>query len=335
MKLHERLPLFHPTTVVYVDDDGEFLQLLPAATGILPYQTFGSPGALLKDVQDGNVVSQLRLHCFSHRPPLDSDGADERVIGVDQWMIYLRVFNRHRFELATVFVIDYDMPEMSGLTVCHHLADYPCKKILLTGYGSHELAIQALNDGLIDMYVEKSHPQLTRYLGECIEVLQERYFADTTRAIKELLSHDHHVLWCDDAVWTLFRQHAKDREVVEYYFVSEPCAILALDAFGAGHLWLVYDEAALTAESITARRLGAPDAVVARLEGRRAVPFITQRDARTCLDATVWWESLLPLEPVPGRPGIFYAITDGAAPYKIDEAAVLSYAQYIDSTRHQ
>lgn len=111
------LPYFHPTTVVYVDDDRQFLSLLPPRAGIAPYRCFHDPQAFLDELASGGLVTCLRQHCFNRYTGQVGDPEHEGVLGLDKWMLFMRLFNPRRFDVMSVAVIDYEMSPVDGLSL--------------------------------------------------------------------------------------------------------------------------------------------------------------------------------------------------------------------------
>lgn len=331
MDAHQCLPFYHPTTVVYVDDDGELLHLLPPAVGALPYRCFTSPGQLLSALGRRELLPEVDLNCWERITGQIGDPDTHGALILDKWMIYLRLFNPRRFDLMSVLVVDYRMPGMSGLTLCQRLAQLPCKKLMLTGQGDTEMAVQALNDDLIDMYLTKSQPDLDLHVARAIERLQRRYFADSARMVGDFLRQDDKALWGNAVLGRLLRQHCADRGIAEYYAISDPRGFLLVTAEGEANLWLVFSDAEIEAHCFGARALGAPAGVLAQLEGRQAIVFIGDFEGQTVLDARRWWNACLPLTPVPGSDDLYYCTTGDAAPFRISRDSVRCYADFLGS----
>jgi|SRR6185437_3333632 len=92
---------------------------------------------------------------------------------------------REAMELAAAFtlhaaVLDYDMPDISGLGVAQMLKrDHPRLPILM--YSAHPQPQEVKVAGVVDVYVQKEHPQalvteLARLLGDTPPVLVRRRF---------------------------------------------------------------------------------------------------------------------------------------------------------------
>ena len=323
------LPFYHPTMVVYVDDDGELLHLLPPAVGVLPYRCYADPAELLAALERRELLTELDLNCWERVTGQIGDPETNSALILDKWMIYLRLFNPRRFDLVSVVVIDYDLPGMSGLTLCRRLAHLPCKKILLTGLGDLELAVQAFNDDLIDMYLPKSRPDLAVQVGRAVRRLQSKYFADSARMVGDFLFQDDRPIWGNEVLGRLFQQHCTDRGVAEYYAVSDPRGFLLVNPGGEAKLWLVFSDAEIEAHAFGARALGAPAGVLAQLEGRQAIVFIGDFEGLSVLDTRRWWTACLPLTPVPGKDGLYFCITPDAAPFRVTPQSIRSYTDYL------
>lgn len=333
MESRQCLPFFHPTTVVYVDDDRQLLSILPLRVGVSPYRCFHDPLDLLDSLNSGDLLTSLDSECWNRYTGEVGDPDGEGVLGLDKWSIYMRLFDPARFDLLSVAVIDYAMPGMSGLTLCQRLAKWPCKRLLLTGRADLALAVQAFNDGLIDMFLSKDIPDLSAQVSRAIRRLQRRYFADSCLMMREFLLHDDRALWGDEVFAHLFERHCADRGIVEYYAINEPPGFLLVNAEGAGYLWLVFTDGQIEAQCLTARELGAPASVLAQIEGRQAVVFVGDAEGLTVLTPRQWQDACLPIAALPGRLGRFYGITRTADPIRLSPRAVLSYSRYLDGAR--
>jgi CheY-like chemotaxis protein len=331
MDTDDCLPFFHPSTVAYVDDDGELLQLLPPSVGALPYRTFTEPRGLLGAIENGALATGVDLHCWNHYTGRIGDPDTEAVLGLDTWMIFMRLFNRRRFALLSVVVVDYRMPDMCGLTLCRRLADLPCKKLLLTGQSDLPAAVQALNDGVIDMYMEKSQPDLAARLARAVTRLQRRFFADVSRTVIDFLRLQDRSFWGDETLFRLFNQHCRDRRVVEHYAVTDPRGFLMLDGCGSTGLWLVFDDNEVEARCQSARQLSAPTDVVAQMEMRQGILFIGDDVGHTVLSPDTWRRACVPLMRLPGRNRLYYAIVDDCAPFNLQPDNMLTFSAYLES----
>lgn len=327
------LPFYHPTRVVFVDDDRAFLNLLPLRLGGgIPFLRFESPRELLAEIKSGRLQAALDLDCWDAYPAEGDRQGLEQVVSFDTSMIYMRVFNRSRFGLVSVVVIDYQMPEMSGLDLCRQLAHLPCKRILLTGQADEALAVHAFNEGLIDMYLPKLHPRLDTELNLAIQRFQFRFLELGTELITKVLNAADPVIWGDDAFARFFNQVCADRGIVEYYAVSRPHGYLLVNARGQAELMLFYDDAELDAQYASATASRAPEGVAAQLQSRRSALYFPHDDAEWVLAEAQWWEACVALHPFPGRDDRYYALVGDPRPFMVNPDTILGLERYLDYT---
>lgn len=331
MKPGKPLPFFHPTRVVFVDDDRAFLNLLPLRLPAnLPFLRFDSPRELLSELEKGRLQGALDLDWWDAYASEGLDQGTEQVVAFDRSMIFLRVFNRARFGLISVLVVDYQMPEMSGLDLCRRLAHLPCKKILLTGQADTALAVNAFNEGLIDMYLPKLHPDLDRELNLAIQRLQYAYLEQATGLITTVLSAVDPTLWGDPAFSRFLHQICDDRGIVEYYAIDEPKGYLLVDPDGRAELLLLYDDDELDAQAAAAEASRAPEAIVRKVRARSDALHFSNDDPARVLSADQWWAACVPLHAVPGRDDRFYALVEQSESFLVGPETVLGLTRYLN-----
>jgi len=325
------LPFYHPTRVVFVDDDPAFLNLLPLRLGdLVPFLRFDSPRELLSEFAAGRLHGRLDLNWWDLYPGEGGEDLAEQLVGFDKSMIALRVFNRARFGLVTVLVADYQMPEMTGLDLFRALAHLPCKRILLTGQADEALAVQAFNEGLIDLYLPKLHPRLDLELNQAIQRFQFAYLEQATHLITQVLQAVDPVVWGDPAFAHFFYQVCEERGVVEYYAVSEPKGYWLLKADGRAEVMLLFAAWELDAQATAAAASRAPDGVVRRLRRRRSALYFAQDDGDQVLSEPQWWEACIPVHPFPGRGDRFYALIRNPELLLLASDRVMGLRHYLD-----
>jgi CheY-like chemotaxis protein len=244
-------------------------------------------------------------------------------------MVFMRVFNRARFGIVSVVVIDYQMPEMSGLDLCRKLAHLPVKRILLTGQEDDALAVHAFNEGLIDMYLPKNHPRLGAELNLAIRRFQFSFLEQSTELISKVLGSADPVVWGDSSFSLFFDQICEDRGAVEYYAVGDPKGYLLVNAQGQAELMLLFDEAQLDAQAAAAMASRAPGGVVLQLRSRRSGLYFARNDSECVLSEAQWWEACVPLRPFPGREDRFYALVADPKAFMVNPRTVLGLSRYL------
>lgn len=326
------LPFFHPTRVVFIDDDRSFLSLFPMRLGArFPYSSYDSPFEFLDDLASGRIHASIALDWWTCYSGLQGHPPLEQVIGLDKSMIFQHLFDEKRFGVVSVVVVDYEMPEMSGISLCREIADLPCRKILLTGQADKSLAIHAFNEGLIDLYLPKLHPRLEAELNHAIRRFQLEYLAKATEIVATVLRTEDPPLWSDQAFCRLFHQICTDRGIVEYYTVDDPKGFLLVDRDANGQLLLIFDSGELDAQCAAASLSRAPEGVMVQLQSRRSVLHFPHDEGGRVLHEQQWWDACVPLRAFPGRRDRFYALIDRPEPYPASPDTVLGLGRYLQA----
>src|SRR6185369_1896272 len=162
------LSLFHrPGTVVFLDDDPDYLEMLAL---VLPRHWHIK--LFLRPVECINYLQQ--------EPPFwEADAWNQQQL-IDHWREGKRLIPQilgywsqytERYALTRVCVVDYSMPGMDGLQALGELVDWPGSRVLLTGQADEQVAVRAFNRGLIDQFIAKQTPDISRRLIEAVEHL--------------------------------------------------------------------------------------------------------------------------------------------------------------------
>lgn len=331
MKRDKCLPFFHPTRAVFVDDDRAFLDVLPLTlSSNLPYLRFDSPGELIEELASGRLQAELELDWWDSFPAEGSRRGQEQVVAFDKSLIYMRVFNRARFGLMSVLVADYQMPEMTGIELCRRLAHLPCKRILLTGQADRAVAVEAFNEGLIDLYLPKLHPRMNAELNLAIQRFQFEFLEQSTELITQMLQSEDPVVWGDPAFARFLNRICESNGIVEYYAVTDPKGYLLVTPLGNARLMLLFGESELSAQYQAAAISRAPEDVLERMRRRQSVLYFPSDDAECVLSPEQWRAACVALQPIPDYPERFYAMVDRPAHYMVSPETVLGLSGYVD-----
>lgn len=182
-----KLPLFYfPPTICWVDDNQLFLS---AASNLFkedyPCLAFSKPEEAIQFLAKYQSP-HLKIN-FMHEV-VGSDIFDaHNHLGFDvniSEIIKLADDQSIRNEIG-VLIIDNNMPNISGIQLCHQFQNAPYKKMLLTGEASPVEVIDAFNEGVIDKFVTKQQ-NFTDSLQNNILELSYKFFYEKT---KNLLAH--------------------------------------------------------------------------------------------------------------------------------------------------
>ena len=226
-------PLFQrPGAVVFLDDDPDYLEMLAL---VLPrhwhVKLFVRPAECINYLQQ--------------EPPFwEADTWNQQQL-VDQWrggkplipqiLAYWSKYTE-RYALTRVCVFDYSMPGMDGLQALSELADWPGSRVLLTGQADEEVAVRAFNRGLIDQFIAKQTPDISRRLITAVEHLMAAPNARHAQIWRATLNPAQSALLRVPSVTRDLIAFASKRWV-EHMVIGDPFGILGMDA--AGHVsWL-------------------------------------------------------------------------------------------------
>jgi CheY-like chemotaxis protein len=255
-------PLFHrPGSVIFLDDDLDYLEMLAL---VLPrhwhIKLFSRPVQCINYLQqeppfweaDAWNQQQLVDHWREGKPLIP------QVLGY--WSKYTE-----RFALTRVCVVDYSMPAMDGLQVLGELVEWPGSRVLLTGQADEQIAVQAFNRGLIDQFIAKQTPDISRRLVDAVEHLLATPSARHSQIWRVTLDPEQNALLRIPSVGRDLTSFAAKRWV-EHVVIGDPFGVLGMDSAGQVS-WLQLE----TVEGLTAL------AELAELEG---VALASQEEIR-------------------------------------------------------
>jgi CheY-like chemotaxis protein len=221
-------PLFHrPGTVVFLDDDPDYLEMLAL---VLP--------------RSWHVKLFLRpQHCINYlqqEPPFwEADAWTQQQL-VEEWregkalipqvLAYWSKYTE-RYSLTRVCVFDYSMPEMDGLTALGELVDWPGSRVLLTGQADEQVAVRAFNRGLIDQFLAKQTPDISRRLIESVEHLMAAPNARHSQIWRATLTAEQNGLLRIPSIGRELSAFAS-REWFEHLVIGSPFGVIGMDAHG-------------------------------------------------------------------------------------------------------
>jgi CheY-like chemotaxis protein len=276
-------PLFHrPGTIVFLDDDPDYLEMLAL---VLPrhwhVKLFLRPAECINYLQqeppfweaDAWNQQQLVEHWREGRPLIP------QILGY--WSKYTE-----RYALTRVCVFDYSMPAMDGLQALGELVDWPGSRVLLTGQADEQVAVRAFNRGLIDQFIAKQTPDISRTLIEAVELLLGTPNARHAQTWRVTLSPEQNALLRIPSVAADLAAFTAGRWI-EYVVIGEPFGMLGMD--GSGNVsWLQLETAeGLKALSELAELEGVPPAGLEDIRAGRKLADLELRQALARKDPPV------------------------------------------------
>ncbi len=228
-------PLFRrPGTIVFLDDDTDYLDMLSV---VLPRHWH-----VKLFVRPNDCINYLQ-----QEPPFWEADTFEQQTLIERWRDgtplipqVLGYWSKYaeRFALARVCVVDYSMPAMDGLQALSELVDWPGSRVLLTGQADEQVAVRAFNSGLIEQFIAKQTPDISRKLVDAVERLLIMPNARQAHIWHTTLSPAQNALLRVPSIGRELTAFAVKRWV-EHVVIGEPFGVLGVDAMGqAGWLQL-------------------------------------------------------------------------------------------------
>lgn len=319
---------FHPTQVVVVDDNREFLcnldQIL--SSGQASYRYFTSPEKALYYL---NKV--YRPNPFPNRYIENRVQEDWKLpsLDVNIFDAYHEVYRPERFEEISVVIADQSMPGMSGLRLCRQIQDPHIQKILLTGVADEHIAIRAFNEGIIHHYIRKQDLDMHEQLNEAVEKAQWRYFNRLSEVATQAVvsSQGRSSAVGDPQFQILFKKVMKQQNFREAFLCEVMGSYVFLTEEGKPGFLVVNDEEQLK-DWVRSGELQEVD------------PFLLQelRDQKKIICYCVgcdfvepepeeWAKHAQPLQALQGARGTYYYALASDAP-QVDLSRVLSFEKY-------
>ncbi|TFY99649.1 response regulator [Ramlibacter rhizophilus] len=216
-----------PGSVVILDDDPDYLDMLAL---VLPKHWH-----LRLHLRPGRCIYGL------HRePPLwEIDAWNQQQI-VDRWrqgaplvpqILAYWARTPERFALARVCVVDFSMPGMDGLEVLGELTEWQGARVMLTGQADEQIAVRAFNRGLIDQFIPKQLPDISRRLIDAVESLLANAHPRHSQIWRATLSPDQNASLKLPGVEQALQEFAATRWV-EWIAIGAPFGILGMDDAG-------------------------------------------------------------------------------------------------------
>ena len=322
-------PYFHPTTIVFVDDNDGFLRSLDLELpGHCAYKVFTDPTAALAFLNEPSTSPTLMDRCFSV-DRLKRSAGNYLDIYLDLDLIEEEIKNPLRFARNSVVMIDYSMPLMNGLEFCADLTDPYIQKAMLTGVADERVAVQAFNAQLIDRFIPKNTHHSVSDILAFAEEMQQAYFVQHTARLINTLSIDPPGFLTDvEAARTINRLMSREG-VVEYYLVASPPGFLMLRSDGSSLMCTAYDAEQYNRAVAAAEEAGIPSRYREGLANREIMPVFVDALQDHPPDEYPWDDNLIACEVVQGRETWYVGLLN-EAPLDIDfERQACSYDSFL------
>ncbi|MBV1905910.1 MAG: response regulator [Pseudomonadales bacterium] len=270
------LPYFHPSTVVFVDDNNSFLESLKLRLPpSMADEMFSDPRKALNFLNATPAVLPLADRCFSLYEQAGIPG--NTAIYLDLSLIEQEISRSSRFQRPSVVVVDYDMPMMNGLEFCKKIEGKEIRRILLTGVADEKIAIEAFNAGLIDRFIRKNHDQALETIFTFISQLQSEYFGNLVSRLKASLAMQSPEYLNEPIVCDYLAAQLNGTDVIEYYMVADPPGFLLLNSVGDVTRLIIQNSEQMAQDIQYAVTHNAPQRIITKMKQNDVLAYFYQR----------------------------------------------------------
>jgi CheY-like chemotaxis protein len=303
---------YHPTTVVFVDDNKSFLDNVSLELDEdISSCSFIDPVEAVEYLQKHALISFVDkylkpLKDDKNFEELDCNNVEHGYIDVDLFNIHKEIYNPNRFHSVAVVVVDYTMPKMNGLEICRALSDLPLKFVLLTGDATSDKAVEAFNDGLIHQFIQKNSYDFINKLQHIIYDLQKKQFVELSAVITKSLAANPASGLNDSVLIEFLEDFFRKNNIVEYYLVNESCCFLMLDSSGSLSWMVIKNEEEMTEYTNTAIDNYGKEQIIKELQCREKLLFLFTEKEHIDVSVDDWEKYLHPATKLVGKNNTYY-----------------------------
>lgn len=216
-----------PGSVVFLDDDSDYLEILAmVAPRLWHVRMFMRPARCIHFLhREAHLWERDRL---TQQTMVDRWRQGKPLIPqiLDYW-----AHHPERHGLSHVCVVDFCMPGIDGLQVMSELVDWPGARILLTGQADERVAVGAFNRGLIDQYIPKQAADVAAQLTQAVAALSGRPHRQFDPIWRATLRPDQLDVLAVPEVQSALREFAT-KQWTEYVMIGQPFGVLGVDSLG-------------------------------------------------------------------------------------------------------
>ncbi len=304
------LPLYYPTTVLAVDDDNEFLASFEYRyRRKFKCHLTSSPSAAIELITQDDKKFQEKVLLSQFGDIEGEEGPNIVTLRLSE-IAAISEAPDHSDKISVV-VVDYAMPEMTGVEFCRAVADCKVKRLLLTGKAGLELAVDAFNEGLIESFVLKGAADVGSKIEREVRRLQNLFFKDVAAPITSIKNLHDFEFFRDKDFCRLFDRLKNELKISEYFLSAFPPGLIIVSRDGKKRLLLVYSKDIMRAQFETALHAEAPSELLSILESKSGiVAFPAPMGFYKETFAAVWEDYVFPSQHVAGSDRWWWTIVE-------------------------
>jgi len=295
------LTFFHPTTIYLIDDNKPFIEnlsyslntLFKCAINTNPLQAID----VIKDNQQ--LTAQYYLDIMYNAKNSDEDDDTNTKVHYNLNLLNEQLINKQVENIISVIIVDYSMPKMSGIKFCEQLINHPVKKIMLTGKGDHQLAIDAFNAKIIDGFIQKGEDNYIEQLSEMIIQLQHAFFAEMQAPLIANIAANLKSENIYTEVLTTLNEFYKQNHIIKHVMIDTYGSCKMLNDKGQLFFFKVYTPDELS----TYQTLAKGSALAETLKGKAPI-LLAENDHLQPVSS--WQDNLTTIQTFKANPNFYY-----------------------------
>lgn len=300
-------PVFYfPTSTLMLDDDMDFLNALTArfksSQNIIATTSVEDAIGILKERFEENYFtffSKIFTDLSEHNSYHESD----ILLGVNFDKMNKIFSDVSKESFITNVIVDYAMPQMSGLEFCERIKHLSVKKILLTGMDDKNLAVEAFNKGLIDSFILKNPSTIIAEVSDALKRNQNDFFYTISKSLIDLV-------WSTaekNNVLELLKTTIAELNIKQYYIADKNGSFLLVTYSGEQYFLIILPEKCFLEMLSIAEDNDASRRVLHALQTKTAYPLIISEEDRRSSVAT-WDDKLFSVNKINGSSELHYGI---------------------------
>ncbi len=303
---------YHPTTIVFVDDNKSFLDnILLELDENINACSFTDPTKAIEYIKNHQPIS-IASKCLKslkeneNSTEINIGNIEHGYVDIDVSNIYKEIYNPARFSTVIVVIVDYTMPGMNGLNFCQALRDLPLKFVLITGDATLANAIEAFNAGLIHQFIPKSINKFIDKLQEVICELQQVQFKEFSEVIINNLATQKTTILSDPLFSDFFKNFLQKNNIIEYYLVNKSGCFLLANAIGELSWLIIKSEEEMLEYTNAAIDNYGKGQVIEALQSREKLLFLYTEKDHVHVAVDKWEEFLYKATRFVGKNNTYY-----------------------------
>ena len=315
-----KLPAYyHQSTILTLDDDLLFSQVL--ARILRPefvVKTFNEPETFIEYVnhyQSPLSKNNVLRDCSEHN---EYDTASHALVDLDVPALHSLQHNQERHDEVSVVIVDYHMPNLTGLEVCHKLNKLKAKKILLTGASDQQIAIDAFNNNLIDKFIRKDSPTIAEEIMTYVRTLAKEYYIEQTTPIVNHLEASKSSPLSDTLFATFFQQWCKEHHIKEYTLIDKNGGFCVIDQDDHESYFILHTDHSLNTFMNVIDDIEDATPYLKAIQSRELIPFFGVGIDSWTIEPSAWNEHYYPANLFTGRENYYWSVVASQADNKPD-----------------